>query len=83
MSPKLSWSHDRLTFRRRTPEPLKKIIQLIESGERVNRKIIAQKLNLSRATATRYLSKLKERGLIMFVGSDKSGCYKLSKKVKT
>ena len=61
-------------------EPLNKILDLIKSGKKVNRKLIITELGLSRATTTRYLSRLKERGIIKFVGSDKTGYYILLKK---
>src|SRR3989344_272616 len=49
--------------------PLTEIINLIKTGQKVNRKLIISKLGLSRTTATRYLLKLKKLGLIDFIGS--------------
>ena len=60
--------------------PLTEIINLIKTGQKVNRKLIISKLGLSRTTATRYLLKLKKLGLIDFIGSDKAGYYILKKK---
>jgi len=63
-------------------EPLKKIIMLIQQ-EKMNRKKIMEKLKLSRATVTRYLSELKEKGIIEFKGADKTGHYIIKKRGKT
>jgi len=63
-------------------EPIDRIVQLISSRKRVNRKSIIKELGLSRATATRYLSKLKKIGLIQFIGPDKTGYYCLTEKPK-
>jgi len=63
-------------------EPLKKVLSIIKSEKKVNRKTIMKKLGLPRATATRHLSKLKEIGLIDFVGSSKIGYYTTPSKKK-
>jgi ATP-dependent DNA helicase RecG len=58
-------------------EPLNRIIKLIKTKKQVNRKLIMAELRLSRATATRHLSKLKQMNMIKFVGSAKTGHYVL------
>ncbi len=62
------------------PEPSKKIIKFIGRNKKVNRLKIISQIGLSRATATRHLSKLKKKGMIKYLGSKKNGYYILTKR---
>ncbi len=62
------------------PEPLKKIIEFINQNQKVNRLKIIKELGFSRAAVTRYLSELKKKDMIKYVGSKKKGYYILTKK---
>lgn len=56
-------------------EPLKPVVQYIEKNKSSTQGDIMQALHLSRATATRYISKLQKKGLIRRLGSKKTGYY--------
>ena len=60
-------------------EPLKRVYDFICTHERVNGVELAKELVLSRATITRYLSVLKGKKLIKYVGSKKWGYYQVEK----
>ena len=58
-------------------EPIKKILDFVRSNKKVNRKKIMDRLGIPRATVTRYLSELKKKDLIKYIGSKKKGYYVL------
>ncbi|GHS88418.1 hypothetical protein FACS1894201_09870 [Bacteroidia bacterium] len=53
-------------------------IEIIQKNEKLNIKQISELSNISYRTTARYLKSLKERGLIKYVGADKTGGYILS-----
>ena len=56
------------------------IIKLIRSGELLNRKKIANHLNVSETTARRYLHTLSKADILIFTGALKTGHYELTTK---
>lgn len=55
----------------------KKIIQLLSENPSVTSTRLAELLGLHRATVMRNLNRLKEKGLLERVGSDKTGYWKI------
>lgn len=63
-------------------EPLKLVLAVITEEPNLSKEKVAEKIEKSRTTVTRALSKFVEKGIIKRVGSDKSGYRKiLPKKV--
>ena len=58
-------------------EPVKLILELIKEDPTITKQKIIEKTNLSRATITRYIKKLKEQSLLKRVGSDKTGYWEI------
>ena len=55
----------------------KTILQIIKDDEGINRVQISEKVGKHQRTVMRYLKKLRDNELIEYVGSDKSGGYRL------
>ena len=58
-------------------EPLKSIHSIIQKNPNITKEELVKQTELSRATITRYIKKLKDINLIERVGSDKSGYWKV------
>ncbi len=61
-------------------EPVKKLSMLIIENPYITKEQLSSKLNVSRATVTRYIKQLKDKGMLKRVGSDKTGYWKIIKK---
>jgi predicted HTH transcriptional regulator len=53
------------------------VLSLISNNPMIKRSTLEQMMKKSNATVERYLKMLKERGLIAYIGSDKTGGYKI------
>ena len=58
------------------------ILSAIEENDRISSAELCIRLAVSRPTISRAISDLKKKGVILRVGSDKSGSWFLAKKVK-
>ena len=57
---------------------MKGILDLVKANNDIKTLEIAEKLNITRETVSRNISKLRERGLIERIGSDKNGHWKVN-----
>lgn len=55
-----------------------KILSLIKNDESITQEEMADKMNLNRVSITKNVKKLKEKGLVVREGSNKSGIWKLN-----
>lgn len=53
------------------------VLHLIKQNNRITATEISERLNVSISSAKRKIKKLKERGIIVRIGSDKSGYWKI------
>ena len=58
-------------------ETEKKILQIITNNPNVTQKEIAEELNVTTMTIKRTTNKLKEKGIIVRVGANKNGYWKI------
>lgn len=58
-------------------EPVKLLLEVIQSQPKASKTVIATKIGKSRATVTRILAKLTEQGLVRRVGPDKNGHWEI------
>jgi ATP-dependent DNA helicase RecG len=58
-------------------EPVKLILDIIKKDPYITKQSIIEQTNISRATLTRYIKKLKEQNLIKRLGSDKNGYWEV------
>ena len=56
-----------------------KILYLIKENSRITQTMMANKLGFARSTISSNLQKLKEKGIIERMGSDRNGYWKLLK----
>lgn len=61
-------------------EPVKLLLEVIQSQSKASKTVIATKIGKSRATVTRILAKLTEQGLVRRVGPDKNGHWEILNK---
>jgi predicted HTH transcriptional regulator len=57
---------------------LLQLLQLISRNPNIKRKTLYQAIKKSKPTIERYLKMLREKGLIEYIGSKKTGSYKIS-----
>jgi len=58
-------------------EPLKRLLLIVKENPYSTKEQLVDKLNLSRATITRYIKQLKDKNFLERVGSDKSGYWEV------
>jgi len=61
-------------------ENLVKVFELIRNNPKITRKELAETLQINPSAVQKHIEKLKEKGIISRVGSDKAGSWKISDK---
>jgi len=64
-------------YKEKFNEPVKLILKLVKENPYITKQQMIEKTNLSRATITRYIKKLKEQNLLKRIGSDKTGYWEV------
>ena len=64
-------------YKEKLNEPVKLILKLVKENPNITKQQMIEKTNLSRATITRYIKKLKEQKLLRRIGSDKTGYWEI------
>lgn len=64
------------------PKRQQDVLVSIRDNDRITESQMRQKFSVSRSTITRATTALKKRGIIIRIGSDRSGSWMIVKKVK-